>query len=175
MADQLTFDRLLAETGPLLTDNGPEFWPPESYYARWPEDWPVVAEAWEKYGWPEDRRKIMAFRDLMRCRECREEVVGVGEAQAHQRERHRVPLDERGPYGSPYGPKWSGPYDPVRFDYVHPLWVYQMMGFEELWWGKPTGWHNILDGRDPTIKTWEADALLLGTRTADHLWVEGAG
>lgn len=143
-----------------LSDNGSTFWPPECHFATSPEEWPFVAEAWDRYEFPEDRRRILERQNLVRCLHetwvprarpirCGAQFQ-LGDARAHQDEHH--------------------PGEKVPLEFVHQAWTYELMGFPELYYGSPRGWRTILDPRDPEIRQWEADALELGTAVADYFW-----
>lgn len=147
-----------------LNDNGISWWPPVCHFAERPEEWPFVAEAWEKYWSEDERRRSRRIRDLLECGVCHARFQRW-QARQHVDQEHYG----RGRYfvGGPAGP-------PVRvvvsLQWVNPLWTWQMLGFEDLWYGRPSGNRSILDPRDPRVQQWEADALELGTLVADHLW-----
>jgi hypothetical protein len=137
-----------------LDDNGSVYWPPDaSWLTDWPEKWPHVAEAWDKYENDGEHRRIMDFRERMECALCGDKVPRRLAAQ-HGRERHHAEMLK----------------GEVRFFWANPRWIYDMLGFDDLWWGKPTGWHTLLDARTERNRQWEYDALTLTTRVADCLW-----
>lgn len=147
-----------------LNDNGTAHWPPECHFAAFPEEWPFVAEVWEKF-WDEGERwDSRRIRDAIRCRGCGEKLQ-LRHARRHQGERH---------VGIGLGPDGDAGVvlmcQAVEFDYLNPLWTWQLLGFEDLWWGRPMGSRNVLDPRDRRVQQWELDALEVGTAAADYLW-----
>jgi hypothetical protein len=142
------------------SDNGTMFWPPECDLVRW--DTPV-AQAWEKWGDPAYRREIRERQQALTCNTwmasrsragvapwCGEKGIGTGWAKAHAAEAH--------------------PGEATTFNYTYARWTYEMLGFVDLWDGKPMGRYNQLDGADPTVRQWERDAIELGTAAADCWW-----
>ena len=144
----------------LLDDSGPTSWPPECWFATFPEDWPLVAEVWVKYHDPAEHRRILERRESVRCTtwvgggndcgRCGVVLPSWRAGPAHQREAH--------------------PGKVVTFDFVHHFWTWELLGFPEYYWGTPKGWRCVLDGRNPLRAQWEDDALLLGITVADWLW-----
>lgn len=145
-------------------DNGLMFWPPECDLTGW-FGAPAVAQAWEKWSDPAERRRIRDRQQTLTCRTwmasrsragvspwCGAKGIGTAWAKAHAAEAH--------------------PGEAAEFFHTYARWTYEMMGFADLWDGKPRGWYNLLDGRDPSVKQWEADALELGTAAADYWWQE---
>lgn len=152
-------------------------WFPNDGQWRWADHWPHVAEAWEKYGDEGERRKIMDFRTMLQCRTC---IAGRDAAQRQQRvegycAEDPLALEQQAQFPLRLAYRhWAQHHRdvPVAMDFVHHLWVYQMMGFEDLWYGKPRGFSNQLDPRDPRVQQWEYDALELGSGVAWSLWYD---
>lgn len=157
-----------------LNDNGLTFYPHEDQW-RWVDDWPHVAEVWEKY-WDEgEHREIMDFRSTVRCNKCYEG------RQAAERQRRiegalaEQPVTREELAGFPdrlARQHWEQNHrgEAISMTYMHPLWVYQLMGCEDIWYGKPRGYYNLMDPRDRRCQQWEYDALELGSHAADRLW-----
>jgi hypothetical protein len=157
-----------------LNDNGTTFFPHEAQW-QWVDYWPHVAEAWDKYSDPGERRKIMDFRYRVRCDKCYEGI----QATERQRRIEGVLADEPASrrdiaeFPERLAKKHWEQYhrgEAVTMHYINHYWIWQMLGFEDLWLGKPHGWVNILDPRDQRVQQWEYDVLELGTAAADHLW-----
>ena len=157
-----------------LNDNGTTRFPHEDQW-RWMDEWPFVAEAWDKFDDEGEHRRIMDFRTMVECRKCRE----GREARERQFRIEGVLADD------PTLPRnlarfparlarrhWEEHHrgEAVSMSYVNPRWIWQMLGFDDLWWGKPHGWYALLDPREPRVHQWEYDVLELGTAAADGLW-----
>ena len=151
-----------------LSDDGSSFWPHDPWQLV--NDWPFVAEAWQKWDHDYERIAKRDWQKRLRCEHkrwlsrdefipgqppylhCRAEGVGEWWAREHGMSVH--------------------PGEAVSFNYVHARWVYEMMGCADLYDGKPTGWYTMLDPRRPSVHRFEDDALELGYETAEWLWNE---
>lgn len=157
-----------------LNDCDMTFFPNEGQW-RWVDHWPHVAEAWEKYGDLGEHRKVMDFRTMLQCRSC----IEGPEATARQRRieglsaEQPVALPQQAQFPERLARQHWEQYhrgQAIGMDYVHKLWIYQLLGCEDLWYGRPRGWSNQLDPRDQRVRQWEYDALELGSGVAWSLW-----
>lgn len=140
----------------LWPDAGSAEWPPAGWFGLDADTWPRMFESWEKFGSEQERRKIRERQEALVCRACKETVASERVVRQHQRERH------------PDFPRDS--YDALKFDYKHPRWTFDMLGFGDLWDGKPRGlWitHDPLNHRE---QQFEADLIELGRDVAHAMW-----
>jgi hypothetical protein len=155
-------------------DNGTTFWPPEGWHGLDILDWPRTAEAWVKFDDEAERRRIKARQEAVVCDTrlpeeyhgkvyatgpvCGEVLSSVRAARAHQQAAHRYWDRATG---------WN--VQPLKLTPKSPRWTWEMLGFADFWDGRPRGYFCVLLGDDPREAEWEADALALGERVADHL------
>lgn len=96
-------------------------------------------------------------------RRCGAVLTSMRAAPAHQREAHR------------YWDRATGWHlQPLRFVPKSPRWIWELLGFADLWDGRPRGWYEVLDGAEVRDRAYEADALVLGDRVACYLRLEVA-
>jgi hypothetical protein len=181
-----------------LSDQDLTFWPPEAWHATADPlaEGPFAAEAWERYAFPEDRLKVLERQEAVTCTTplrvwrvgpVREFVSGpdgsddTEDAMAVRFRGGDVQRVGSTPCGA-YLRSWrAAPIHQAElhrgqactFSYVNRRWTYELLGFPELWDGRPRGRRTVLDPRDPRDLAWEADALELGSRAADGLWTGG--
>ena len=139
-------DELRRNSPPLWPDAGSAEWPPTGWFGLEADTWPRMFESWEKYGDDSERRKIRARQEALVCRSCKETVASSRVARQHQDERH--------------------PGECVRFDYKHPRWTFEILGFADLWDGKPRGFWVTHDPLDRREQQFEADVIELGRDVA---------
>lgn len=143
-------DELRRNPPPLWPDAGSAQWPPTGWFGLDADTWPRLYESWDKYGSEQERRRIRARQEALVCRACKETVASQRLVRQHQLDRH--------------------PGEPLTFDYKHPRWTFDMLGFDDLWMGKPRGqWitHDPLDRRE---QQFEADHIELGHDVALAMW-----
>jgi hypothetical protein len=158
-----------------LNDGGTTRFPHEDQW-RWTNDWPFVAEAWQKYIDHAEYRRVRDRQTMVRCRKC---VDGrAAEDRQNRIERTLNPEDydefkKRSEFPDRLARAHWELYHKgvaVDMDYINPRWIWQMLGFEDHWVGNPTGLYTLIDPRDTRNHQWEYDALELGAEVASGLW-----
>jgi hypothetical protein len=158
-----------------LNDNGMTFFPYEGQW-QWMNDWPHVAEAWEKYADEGEHRKVMDFRTRVRCNVCAESIDSAD--RQRRIEGALSPADPKTVRQLSEFPArlarrhWDEHHrgKAITMSWTNPLWTWQLLGCADMWYGTPRGSYNLLDPRDQRVQRWEYDALELGTAAADYLW-----
>lgn len=165
------------------TDNGMTFWPPEGWHGLDDRDWPRTFEVWVKFDDEAERLRTQRRKDAVRCTQWvrgdrdKDGRSTIGHRcntvlptwrtpvpQQHQAEVHRWWDNAKG---------WViEPIDLRDLHLVNARWTYEMLGFPELYDGRPSGWYETLDGGSARDRAYEADALALGERAACYLLIE---